>query len=244
SQLVAENPTIKAVDINPVLVTAEQIMVLDARIELHDTAVAPENLPRLAIRPYPKQYSEEWVTKSGIAVNIRPIRPEDEPLLVEFHKTLSDHSVYLRYFQMLNLDQRTAHERLMRMCFIDYDREMALVAERRNPQTGDPQIIAVGRLTKIPNSQEAEFATLVSDNYHGQGLGTKMLNRLIEIGHAEQIGQIMAYTLPENRSMKYLFEREGFAFSREDGMIKAVLPLPLPPVSPETPEAISSPPQT
>ncbi len=228
SQLIVENPAIKEVDINPVLVTAEQILVLDARILLHDTAVNDDQLPQLAIRPYPKQYSAEWVTKAGLVVTIRPIRPEDEPLMVEFHKTLSDHSVYLRYFQMLNLNQRTAHERLMRLCFIDYDREMALVAERAHPETSLPQIIAVGRLTKIPHSDEAEFATLVSDDYHGQGLGTKMLNRLIEIANVEQIGRIMAYTLPENRSMKHLFEREGFQFSREDGMIKAVLPLRLP----------------
>lgn len=225
SQLIVENPAIKEVDINPLLVTAAQILILDARIVLHDTAVGDDALPQLAIRPYPKQYSEEWVTKMGVPVKIRPIRPEDEPLLVAFHTTLSDKSVYLRYFQMLNLNQRTAHERLTRMCFIDYDREMALVVERNQPETGQPQIIGVGRLTKIPHSNEAEFATLVSDDYHGQGLGSKLLNRLIEIANVEQIGQIMAYTLPENRSMKHLFEREGFQFSREDGMIKAVLVL-------------------
>ena len=92
------------------------------------------DIPKTAIRPYPTQYVAPWTMKDGTAVTIRPIRPEDEPAMVRFHETLSERSVYLRYFHLMNLEQRTTHERLTRICFIDYDREMALVAERRNPR--------------------------------------------------------------------------------------------------------------
>jgi acetyltransferase len=82
-------------------------------------------------------------------VTIRPSRPEDEPLMVKFHETLSDRSVYLRYFCSLSLSRRVAHERLLRICFGDYDREMVLVAERIDPGTGERRIIAVGRMTNF-----------------------------------------------------------------------------------------------
>ena len=93
--------------------------------------------------------------KDGGHVTIRPIRPEDEPLMVRFHETLSERSVYLRYFHLMNLEQRTTHERLTRICFIDYDREMALVAVRRNPETGESEILGVGRLMKIHGTQRS-----------------------------------------------------------------------------------------
>ena len=108
-------------------------------------------------------------------VTIRPIRPEDEPPMVRFHETLSERSVYLRYFHLMNLEQRTTHERLTRICFIDYDREMALVAERRNPETGESEILGVGRLMKIHGTREAEVAVLISDKWQGRGLGKELL---------------------------------------------------------------------
>ena len=102
---------------------------------------------------------------------IRPIRPEDEPSLVKFHGTLSDRSVSLRYFHVMTLSSRVAHERLTRICFIDYDREMALVAEYQDPQSGDQEIVGVGRLSKIRGNNEAEFALLVSDRFQRKGIG-------------------------------------------------------------------------
>src|SRR5437667_3755925 len=97
-------------------------------------------------RPYPSQYVLPWTLKGGIEVTIRPIRPEDEPLMVKFHETLSDRSVYLRYFGSLSLKTRIAHERMIRICFGDYDRELALVAEVKGPE--GPQIVGVGRLNR------------------------------------------------------------------------------------------------
>jgi acetyltransferase len=102
-------------------------------------------LPKSAIRPYPINYVWTWTMKNGTKVTIRPIRSEDEPLMVRFHQTLSDRSVYLRYFCSLSLSRRVAPERLARICFGDYDREMVLVAQRTDPGTGDLRIIAVGR---------------------------------------------------------------------------------------------------
>src|SRR5215208_1032141 len=148
SQLVVEQPWIKELDINPLLVSPERLIALDARIVLHDPGTQEEDLPRTAIRPYPKQYVSHEELRDGTPVTIRPIRPEDEPLMVRFHETLSEQSVYMRYFHMMNLDQRTAHERLTRICFIDYDREMALVAERTNPETAERDILGVSRLSR------------------------------------------------------------------------------------------------
>src|SRR5581483_5897397 len=133
--------------------------------------VQSEQLPRLAIRPYPAQYAKPWKLKNGEQAIIRPIRPEDEPLLIRLHEALSERSVYLRYFQPLKLSQRTAHERLTRICFIDYDREMALVLERKN-KAGEPEIVAIGRLSKLRGRNEAELAVLVDDRHQHLGMGT------------------------------------------------------------------------
>src|SRR5581483_4883023 len=131
SQLVVEQPAIKEIDINPLLVSAGGFVALDARVIVHAGDVTSSDLPRPAIRPYPIHYISSTKLKNGIPVTIRPIRPEDEPLLVRFHGALSEDSVYARYMAPLQLAQRIAHERLTRVCFIDYDREMALVAERK-----------------------------------------------------------------------------------------------------------------
>src|SRR5262249_46627958 len=161
----------------------------------------PGDLPRPAIRPYPVQYVSDWNMRNGEALTIRPIRPEDEPLMVRFHESLSERSVYLRYFHLMNFDQRVAHERLTRICFIDYDREMALIAERRDPQSGERRILGVGRLTKQHGRREAEFAAIVRDSVQRQGLGFELVRRLVEIGRSEELDRITADILPENRAM-------------------------------------------
>src|SRR5262249_34493551 len=148
SRLVVEQRWIREIDINPLLASPEGLLALDARVTLYGKGVEENQLPRLVIRPYPAHYSSRWTLRDGTTVTIRPTRPEDEPLMVKFHDTLSPESVYLRYFQALKLSQRVAHERLARLCFIDYDREMALVAERRDPRSGEPEVVAVGRLIK------------------------------------------------------------------------------------------------
>ena len=146
------------IDINPLLASAERLIALDARVILHPPEVSEAQLPKLAVRPYPTQYVWPWTMKDGTAVTIRPLRPEDEPLMVKFHERLSERSVYMRYFHMIALGQRTAHERMVRICFIDFDREIALVADRKDPRSGEREILAAGRLTREPGTEEAQFS--------------------------------------------------------------------------------------
>jgi acetyltransferase len=215
SQLVAEQPWIKEIDINPMFASADDLVALDARVILHDAKTAEDKLPRLAIRPYPTQYVSPWKLKDGTAITIRPIRPEDEPLLVKFHETLSEESVYHRYFNQIKLDQRIAHERLTRICFNDYDREIALVAERKNPKGGAVEIVGVGRLSKARGRNEAEFSLLINDQWQRHGLGTELLKRLVHIGRDEKLARITAIVLADNYGMQHVSKKVGFKLEHD-----------------------------
>ncbi|MBE9129604.1 MULTISPECIES: bifunctional acetate--CoA ligase family protein/GNAT family N-acetyltransferase [unclassified Coleofasciculus] len=226
SQLVVEQPWIKEIDINPLLASSERLTALDARVVLHEADVSEEKLSKPAIRPYPTQYIAPWTLKDNTPVTIRPIRPEDEPLIVQFHKTLSEESVYLRYFNLMKLSRRIAHERLTRICFIDYDREMALVADYKNPETGEHEIIGVARLSKMHGVNEAEFAMLISDTYQRRGLGSELLRRLVKIGRDEKLDRITAQILAENTHMQRVSEKVGFHLQRvAEDLVKAELEL-------------------
>jgi acetyltransferase len=236
SQLVVEQRWIKEIDINPLLAGpaadaspgAKGLIALDARIVLHEPDMAENQLPRLAIRPYPVKYLSQWTSKSGMAVTIRPIRPEDEPLMVEFHATLSEESVYMRYFHYIQYNQRVAHERLTRLCFIDYDREMALVVEREDPKTGKHAILGIGRLSKLHQTAEAEFAILVSDAYQGHGFGGELLRRLVQIGRDEKLKRIVATILNDNVAMQRVSRKIGFKLKRVEAEFHAELDLSKP----------------
>jgi acetyltransferase len=225
SLLVAEQRWIAELDINPLLASPEQLVALDARIVLHDPSVTAEQLPRLAIRPYPRRYAGTWTASDGTQLVLRPIRPEDEPLMVRFHAGLSEQTVYQRYFQALGLDRRTAHERLTRICFNDYDREIALVAEREGD--AGPEIVGVGRLSRLHARNEAEFAILISDGFQGRGLGTELLRRLVEIGREENMDRIVAEILENNMGMQRAAIKNGFRLHRspELGEVDALIDL-------------------
>jgi acetyltransferase len=210
SQLVVEQPWISEIDINPLLVSSERIFALDARVVLHDPKTPENQLPKPAIRPYPVQYVTTWKLKNKAPIVIRPIRPEDEPLMVSFHETLSEESVYHRYFSALKLSQRVAHERLTRICFNDYDREIALVAEFKEMRDGEKKILGVGRLSKLHGVDQAEFAVLVNDHWQGLGLGTELLKRLIQVGREEKLDRLAGHILPENHVMQHICKEVGF----------------------------------
>jgi len=210
SGLVVEQPRIKEIDINPLLASPKRLIALDARVVLHGAEVDLDRLPRPAISPYPTQYVAPWTGKEGLTVTIRPIRPEDEPLVVRFDEKLSEDTVYMRYFQTLKLSRRIAHERMIRICFIDYDREMALVADYKNPQTGEREVIAMGRLSRMYDRDEAEFSLLVRDGFQRRGLGTELLRRLVAIGRDERLHRITAVILPQNQGMLRICSRLGF----------------------------------
>jgi len=227
SQLVVEQPWIKEIDINPLVASHEQIIALDARVVLHDADMNADKLPHPAIRPYPIQYVGQWTTKDQIPVTFRPIRPEDEPLMAVFHETLSERTVYMRYLKAMNLSQRIGHDRLSRLSFIDYSREMVLVVERRDQ--GTAELLAIGRLTKTryfdDGDAAAEFGVLVSDKVQGQGLGREMLKRLIEVSRQEQITRIYGDVLAENKEMITLIDSFGFKVypTDRDGVLRGEL---------------------
>jgi acetyltransferase len=236
SELVVEQRFIQELDINPLIASfppfprwAETgLLALDARVIVYPQEVTREQLPRLAIRPYPLKYVGEWTTPDGKTLTIRPIRPEDEPMMVEYHKKLSERTVYMRYLHPMALDARISHERLSRIVFIDYNREMALVAEYQNPQTGQSEIVAVGRLTKIAGSSDAEYSILITDEFQGQGLGTELLRRLIQVGRDDRVKRIVAYISNENHAMQKVSKRLGFELHRspdDPGIVEAELVL-------------------
>jgi acetyltransferase len=215
SQLVVDQPRIREIDINPLLASSDRLLALDARILLFGREVRDEELPRPAIRPYPIEYVSQWMMKGGSSVTVRPIRAEDESLMVEFHKGLSDGTVYLRYFHVEKLESRVEHERLIRKCFLDYDRELGLVAEQLNQDTGTQELLGVGRLVRQRVESEAELGVVVADRWQGRGLGTELVRRLIEIARCEGIGRIQAEILSENASMVALAKHFHFRFVRD-----------------------------
>jgi len=182
---------------------------------------------------YPTHYFKQWVMKDGSAVEIRPIHPEDEPMMVKFHETLSMNSVYSRYFYYMKLSTRTKHERLVQICSIDPEQEVVLVAiipstYRLAKRWGENKIIAVGRLNRLKETNDAEISVLVSDQYQGLGLGTEILNRLLHIGHQANLDHVVAEILPDNAIMKRINEKLDFPVKNntfEDGLVKATFAL-------------------
>ncbi|MHB8523524.1 MAG: bifunctional acetate--CoA ligase family protein/GNAT family N-acetyltransferase [Limisphaerales bacterium] len=227
SHLVVEQRWIREIDINPLLISPDRLLALDARVVVHGPEVSEGQLRKPAIRPYPAQYITRWKLKDGTLVTIRPIRPEDEPSMVEFHQTLSERSVYYRYFSILKLGQRISHERLTRICFNDYDREIALVVDRKNSKTGRREILGVGRLSKVHGVNEAEFAIVVSDQWQNRGLGTELLKLLVQIGRNEKLIRITGHILPVNSEMYHVCKKAGFHLQHitGDGEWKAELVL-------------------
>lgn len=217
SYLVCEQKLIQEIEINPLVISPQRIVALNASILLYPKDTPLESLPKLAIRPYPTEYTFKWISKDGREITLRPIKPEDENLMIKFHQTLSDNTVYFRYFQLQPLHVRIQHERLTEICFIDFDRSIALVAIDKDENTGEQSILGVGRIAKIYSTQDAEFAIMISDAYQGKGLGTEMLRRLIQIAKSEGIKRLYGTILPENRAMLRVCAKLGFTLKKPTG---------------------------
>ncbi|MFL6386811.1 MAG: GNAT family N-acetyltransferase [Terriglobales bacterium] len=225
SELVVENPRIADIEINPLLVSEQGFIALDARVILHPATIGDAELPRPAIRPYPSQYISNWHTQDGTCFTLRPIRPDDEPLMVDFHHQLSETSVYMRFFLPLKLDFRVSHERLFTKCFIDYEREIGLVAEYTDEE-GARRIAGIARLIRKHSDNSAEVAFLIADKFQNRGLGTHMLDTTIQIARKEGIATLEGATLSDNFNMKDMFIKAGFRFAPpEDGVATAELQL-------------------
>lgn len=160
---------------------------------------------------YPSSYVSEFQASDGTHFTVRPICPDDEPLLANFHRHLSEETVYRRYFAPLRLDVRVAHERLLQHCLIDYHNEIALIATYLD-ESGESHLAAVARLIKLAQSNSAEVAFVVADQHQHHGLGTYLLDRIIDIARKERIGALEAVVLADNFRMKDLFRRAGFKF--------------------------------
>jgi len=166
--------------------------------------------PGALSEPLPQNNVSPWTIKGGTQIVIRPIRPEDEPLMITFHAGLSDRTVYLRYFCSLSLAARTDHKRLVRICFADPERETVLVASYVDPQTGEQSIMAVGRLNKLLPKNQAEVAVLVADKYQGCGVGSELVRRLLGLARDQKLDRIVAEMLRDNTIMQTVLKKSGF----------------------------------
>jgi acetyltransferase len=225
AELITEQRWIKELDINPLIASPEKLLALDARVVLYDKDTKEEELPKLAIRPYPIQYVGDWTAKDKTKVTIRPIMPEDEALLVKFHQILSDRSVYLRYLQPMLLQERVVHERLARICHCDYDREIALVAE--SGEGDKQQILGVVRLSKLHGQNEARLSILIADPFQGIGLGGELIRRAMDIARQERLSRLSAIMTSDNQAMHQIFGKLGFSIEplEDEKLVIATLKL-------------------
>jgi acetyltransferase len=225
SELVSEHCWIKELDINPLMASPEKIIALDARVVLFDKDVTEEQLPKLAVRPYPIQYVGTWTARDNTEVTIRPILPEDEPMLVNFHATLSDRTVYMRYLQPMLLQERVVHDRLSRICHGDYDREITLIAEKQHGD--DSELLGVVRLSKIYGTSHARLSILVGDSFQGNGLGGELVRRAIDIAMNERLTRMSTTLTADNQAMLHIFQKLGFTFEpdREGKYVAATIEL-------------------
>lgn len=211
SYLVADFPEIIELDVNPLLVTAEDSIALDARMLVEATphSASPLAYSHLAIRPYPSELIKPAMLKDGTKLMLRPIRGEDESLWQAMIEGCSVETIRLRFGCLFD---RSSHELASRFCFNDYDRELAIVAEVMHGAT--PTMIGVGRLVANAEHTEAEFAVLVMDAWQGRGLGAMLTDECLTISRSWGIHRVVAEVAPENRRMLKMFEQRGFRFDR------------------------------
>ncbi|MFO0867683.1 MAG: bifunctional acetate--CoA ligase family protein/GNAT family N-acetyltransferase [Pirellulales bacterium] len=209
SYLVADYPEITELDINPLLVTPDDAVALDARIVLDRSAILTPARPysHLAIRPYPDEFVRAVRLPDGQRLTLRPIRPEDEPLWHDLLASCSPESIRFRFRYLFS---GTTHEMATRFCFIDYDREIAIVAEQEADGAGRRRILGVGRLIADADHRDAEFAVLVGDPWQSQGIGTLLTDYCLEICQRWGIRRVFAEAAPDNHRMLDLFRRCGF----------------------------------
>ena len=213
--LLADFPEIGEIDINPFAMDAEDAAALDIRILLGKPA-APRPQPwafdHLVISPYPEQYQLQALLRNGQPVLLRPIRPEDEPLEADMFEKLSRETIYLRFFGHV---PRPDHQFLVYFTHLDYDRELAIVAEVE--QAGEKMLAGVVRLVNDYGDASAEFAILVADPWQGQGLGTLLMDFMLDIARERGLRKISATALSTNETMMQMFRRRGFRLVSQEG---------------------------
>ncbi len=212
SYLVADYPEILELDVNPLLAGPEGAIALDARVILDRAALGRQARPyeHLVLRPYPEEYVRPARLEDGTAVLLRPIKPEDEPLWKEMLGRCTPETIFSRFRAAVPWSR---HEVATRFCFIDYDREIAIVAETGEGE--DRRLVGVGRLIADPDHETVEYAVLVSDEYQNRGLGGVLTDYCGEIAGHWGLRRIVAETAPSNERMLALFRNRGYLL-RED----------------------------
>jgi acetyltransferase len=223
SQMLIDFPQIKEIDINPLFINETEAYAIDARIVIDKERLFQKLEPHqhLVISPYPKKYETFWKLRDGRTVMLRPIKPEDEPLWLEMFQNFSEESIRYRFFQII---KDTPHEVRVRYCNIDYDREIAIVAELN--ENGHRRILGVVRVSLEPDRKSGEIAFIIADPWQGLGLGTKMVDHVIDICKDMKIETIYGIMLPDNRRAISLLKKMGFTIKYvEDGTVKGILNL-------------------
>ncbi len=223
SSMVTDFPEISEIDINPLSVYEGKVFAVDVRILLDPKPVdSTVPYPHLVIMPYPTKYVVPWKLEDGTDVLLRPIRPEDEAIESEFINGLSEETSRYRFF---NIVRNLPHLDLVRFCNIDYDREMAIVAEIT--EGGRRHEIGVGRIIAEPDSKRGEFAVVIADRYQGKGLGRKLVDMVIDIASEKHFDSIYGIVLRENQPMLSLCREMGFSLHPEEDYVRVELALNL-----------------
>jgi acetyltransferase len=209
SQMIIDLPQIATLEINPLLVDDKGVYAVNAQILIAWPTEASER--RLAIRPYPKELEEEFVTPSGRAVTLRPIRPEDEPAHHDFIAKCSPEDLRLRFFHLI---RRLPHAEMARLTQIDYDREMAFLATAEKPDGSGPETLGVVRTITDLHNDKTEYAILVRSDMKGQRLGWKLMDKIIRYTRSRGTKRIVGLVLADNRKMLDLVHRLGFESRR------------------------------
>lgn len=218
--LVMDFPEIKEIDINPFAVDEKGGVVLDAKVVLDESVLGKEIIPysHLAISPYPKEYITKFVMKTGGTAILRPIRPEDEPMLDDMFRSLSEDTQRLRFFTQV---KDITHDLLVRYTQVDYDREISIVAEAS--EGGKKCIAGTARIVKDPYDSSAEFAVLVSDRWQNQGLGNRLTDYAIEVAKKKGVDRIYAKLSSDNTIIVHMFRKRGFDIKKKENFLYAEL---------------------
>ncbi|HXX57676.1 MAG TPA: GNAT family N-acetyltransferase, partial [Thermodesulfovibrionales bacterium] len=224
SHLVVDFYNIREIEINPFLLTDKQGIALDGAVLLEGEPLTNHRKltgdlcpPHLSICPYPFKYVVEKMLPDGTVCHVRPIRGEDEPLIFEFFKNLSEETIVYRFCQRLTY---IPHEKLVRYCQVDYDRELAFVALLE----GSRDIIGDVRISKLPDMENAELSILVADNWQGKGVGSLLMDYCIDIAKETGLTTLWMEVLKNNSRMLALSRKYDFkqAYDDED-MVRVVL---------------------
>ncbi len=221
AHLVSDFAHIEELDMNPLICIGQDLIALDARVVLNPEPAVPTPF-HLVISSYPNQYESYATTKNGLEIFIRPIKPEDATLLTEFFQALSPQSVYFRFFRHM---KQLPPDMLIRFTQIDYDREIALVALHESE--GGEEMLGVARVIKETHCNNAEFAVLVSDSWHGQGIGAALLRNCLIIAQERGLQTVWGIVLPSNTQMQALGKKLGFKIKREPGSTDYLLSIDL-----------------